>query len=168
MYGHTHTHTHKHTHTRARESPPTHTCKQENVALQTSIALKKWHNELVHHKEPRSDQRICERCVHIISDLVCVEPKKMWIYYHAWQKTKTVNPHSHKHVCVCVRTYTGTPSFPGWTRSADQWPVFSLHLTQCQDHRPSCFSFSFLSSQCRCLTTLSTAQGCDRGQTAAA
>lgn len=30
-----------HTHTHTRESPPTHTCEQENVALQTRIALKK-------------------------------------------------------------------------------------------------------------------------------
>jgi hypothetical protein len=38
VYIYIHTHTHTHTHT--RESP-THTCKQENVALQRSIALKK-------------------------------------------------------------------------------------------------------------------------------
>ena len=76
--------------------------------------------------------------------VVSMEPKIMWIYYHAWRKTKSVNPHSHMHVCVCVRTYTGIPSFPGWTRSDDQWPVFSLHLTQCDDRRPSSFLWFFL------------------------
>ena len=79
--------------------------------------------------------------------VVCVDLKKMWIYYHAWQKTKSVNPHSHMHVRVCARTHRGTPSFPGWTRSDDQWPVFSLHLPQCEVLSPSFFlSLAFPSS----------------------
>jgi hypothetical protein len=47
-------------------------------------------------------------------------------------------------VRVCVHTYKSTPSFAGWTRSDEQWPIFSLHLTQCEDHSPSFFLQFFL------------------------
>jgi hypothetical protein len=147
-YIHTYTHTHTHTHTHTWESPPTYTCKQKNVVLQTSIALKKWHNALVHHKEPRSDQRICERRMHIMADRRMCGPEENVDLIPCVADDKKCEP-SQPHACACLCTYCIKVHLPFRAGRAamtnDQYFLSTLLSVRLIAPFPF-FSFSFLSN----------------------